>query len=465
MTESVGNTDTLNVLIVVDVQNCFMKNMFGTDANENFLNQTDENNCIEMVQQIVELTTKNDIVVLTRDLHPLNHISFEKEEGRVLDIPNTWPIHCRNPTQKCKSRTGTPTEPMRPSFDKKFSELELTFTDESFKQKLTNFIKDKKISETKIMGNNLSYFFYGTDIGNDIYSLNYNNNFFGINKIGMKRSQYESNDKSNDEINDKNTLDDINVDAKLHNKKFITLTKGERCDQESYSAFNYHNNYDITDPSKPTIDPNFNSIDKNQSTGLWEWILNNKGNAKKINITVCGLVGNVCVMHTVLQGKAMWEKLYKPENLDIEVDFCFSLIGTLFLDSLPPGGIVKVEKTKEQIIDQKLNIGDDENPFEVSLKDWMQFKFPKLAGITFEEAFPDFDSLELFTPFDERGGAQQMGGKKYKKCPKCKKNPYHGGKCFICGFIPFLGKTTTKKRKRGNGKKTRKNKRRFSRRK
>jgi len=465
MSSFVGNSDTLNVLIVVDVQNCFMKNMFGTGANENFLNQTDENNCIKMVQQIVELTQKNNIVVLTRDLHPLNHISFEKEEGRVLDIPNTWPIHCRNPTQKCKSRTETPTEPNRPSFDKKFSELELTFTDEPFKQKLTDFIKDKEIGETKIIGNNLSYFFYGTDIGNDILLLN-NNNKFGVNKIGMKRSQFENQDKSYDEIQDTNTLDDINVDAKP-NGKFITLTKGERCDQESYSAFNYHNNYDIAVPSKPTIDPNFNSVDKNQSTGLWEWILKNKGNAKKINITVCGLVGNVCVMHTVLQGKAMWEKLYKPENPDIEVDFCFSLVGTLFLPNLSPGGIVKVSNTKDDILtkhtvkDETNNNTEKELP---SLKEFLQQNFPNSAGITFEEAFPNFDSLELFTPFEQRGGGQ-MGGKKYKKCPKCKKNHYHGGKCFVCGFIPFLRKTKTQKRKRGNGKKTRKNKRRFSRRK
>ena len=75
----------------------------------------------------------------------------------------------------------------------------------------------------------------------------------------------------------------------------------------------------------------------------------------------------------------------------------------------------------------------------------------------------NFDSLELFTPFEERG-VQQLGGKKYKKCPKCKKHPYHGGKCFICGFIPFLGKTQKRKRGKGKSKKTRKNKRRFSRR-
>jgi hypothetical protein len=257
-------------------------------------------------------------------------------------------------------------------------------------------------------------------------------------------------------------LDDINVNVKA-NGKFITLTKGERCDQESYSAFNYHNNYDITNPSKPIIDTNFNSVDKNQSTGLWEWILNNKGNAKKINITVCGLVGNVCVMHSILQGKAMWEKLYKTENPGIEVDFCFSLVGTLFLPNLSPGDLVKVQKTTEDILKEHTIMDDTtkQNKTLPSLKEFLQQNFPKTANITFEEAFPNFDSLTLFTPFDERGQPQAGGKRRSQKCPKCKKNHYHGGKCFICGFIPFLGKSTTKKRK---GKKTRKNKRRITRR-
>jgi hypothetical protein len=75
---------------------------------------------------------------------------------------------------------------------------------------------------------------------------------------------------------------------------------------------------------------------KENSTGLWEWILKNKGNAKTINVTVCGLVGNVCVVFTVLQGIAMWEAVYKTENPGITVNFEYSLMGTRFTKGLIP---------------------------------------------------------------------------------------------------------------------------------
>ena len=471
---------TKNILIVVDVQNCFMKNIFGSDANENFLNQTDENNCIEMVQQISELTKVNDLVVLTRDLHPLNHISFgEGSEGRLINPPITWPIHCRNPTQKCTSRTNNTEEPNRPKFEKKFSDLidpipKVPVTDlnilpqgdadsnlHRYKEKLTEFITKNSLSSKPIIGNELSYFFYGTEIGQDILNLN-NSNKYGVNKIGMNRSQFENQDNTFDpnyKLKDTNTIADIRFADVKPNGKFITLTKGERCDQESYSAFNYHIDYKIDKPSNPEINYEFNSVDEKQSTGLWEWILLNKGDATNINITVCGLVGNVCVMHTVLQGKAMWDTLYKNKypDITITVDFCFSLIGTLFLETLPPGkDNVIVEKNEESIINQKINVP---GVGEKSLKEWMQFNYPSTSLVSFEKAFPNFESLTLFTPFEERG--KQPGGKKSNRCPKCKKNHIQGGKCFVCGFIPFLGKT--QKEKRGKGKKTRKNKRRFSR--
>ena len=468
MASFVGNTK--KILIVVDVQNCFMKNMFGG----NDLNQGNEDDCIQMAKEISKLTEKNDIVVFTRDLHPLNHISFgEGSEGRDTKPTNTWPIHCRNKLQKCRLRDGRTNDNIsEPVYEKKFSDLTMNYTDKIFEEKIRNYIKTKKIykdrvlEDTFIKGNLLSYYFYGTDINEVIYELN-KNALSGFNKISMKRSMLEvtvPNQAS--EINDTDTISDIEWKAEpfeKNSKKYITLSKGERCNKESYSAFNYHIDYNITNPSEPTRKDDFISIHKDNSTGLWEWLIDiaKNENISQLNITVCGLVGNVCVMHTVLEGKAMWEALYKKENPTINVDFCFSLVGTLFLGFLPPGGSVKVKKDFNIIIDKQTLIP---GLGEKSFKEFLQLNFPKSAGITFEEAFPNFDSLELFTPFDERGGAQQMGGKKYKKCPKCKKNPYHGGKCFICGFIPFLGKTKTQKRKRGNGKKTRKNKRRITRR-
>ena len=458
-------SDTLNVLVVVDVKNCFMKNIF-SGKDDVTLNQRDEKNCIQMAKEIAGLTNKNDITVFTRDLHPLNHISFgEGSEGRTANFVETWPIHCRNVTQKCKSRPGFETEiPKAPEFNKMYKDITLNENN----QDIINYITDKNLSEDKIKGSELSYYFYGTSISDVILKLNIENRS-GKNKIGMKRSQSETQVEKINEINDTGTIDDIDFNSEhtepliINSKKFVTLTKGERCDQESYSAFNYHVSYIITNPSDPKINYAFNSLQENNSTGLWEWILNNRNGATNINITVCGLVGNVCVMHSVMQGKALWDNIYstQPDNIAIiSVNFCLSLIGTLFLEKDLPPGKAKYEfsELKDKFKTTKVNIS---GLGEHSLYSWMKFKYPSTPNIVFDTSFPTFESL--FTPFEDRGGAQQKGGKKYKKCPKCKKNPYHGGKCFVCGFIPFLGKTKTQKRRR-NGKKTRKNKRRFSRR-
>lgn len=480
MSGFVGNTK--NVLIVVDVQNCFMKNMFGG----NDLNQGNEDDCIQMAKEISKLTEQNDIVVFTRDLHPLNHISFgEGSEGRIVNYEETWPIHCRNKLQKCglrERRTEGSDNISEPSYEKKFSDLTMNYADKEFEGKIKEYIetkqtfKDRVLKDTFIKGNLLSYYFYGTDINDIIYELN-QNALSGFNKIGMERSNIEVTPENQaTEINDKDTIDDIKWQVEplqKDNKKYITLSKGERCNKESYSAFNYHVDYNKTTPSTPTKNNNFVSIDKNNSTGLWEWLIDiaTKENITQLNISVCGLVGNVCVMHTVLEGKAMWEALYQKENQNINVDFCFSLVGTLFLNFKPP--FKKVKFDIEDMIQNK-----DEKPTKkddtplISFYNFMKdIKYPKVENLSsndnynnfkdFDSAFPDYKLL--FTPFGQRGGAQQLGGKKYKKCPKCKKHPYHGGKCFVCGFIPFLGKTKTQKRRR-NGKKTRKNKRRFSRR-
>jgi len=445
-----------------------MKNMFGGNG----LNQNNEDDCIQMAKEIANLTEKNDIVVFTRDLHPLNHISFgEGSEGRKENFDETWPIHCRNKLQKCGLREGrTDDNISEPVYEKKFSDLTMNYNDLDFQEKIRNYIKtketykDRVLEDTFIKGNLLSYYFYGTNINEIIYELN-KNAISGLNKIGMKRSMLEvSVPNQSTEINDTDTIVDIEWKVKpfeKNSKKYITLSKGERCNKESYSAFNYHIDYNKTTPSTPTKNNNFVSIDKNNSTGLWEWLIDiaTKENITQLNISVCGLVGNVCVMHTVLEGKAMWEALYKKENPTINVDFCFSLIGTLFLDFKPPSG-----KVKFNIEDMIQNKDDQSNSFYNFMKNT---KYPKVEKLSsndkynnfkdFDAAFPDYKLL--FTPFDER--EPQAGGKRRSpKCPKCKKNHYHGGKCFFCGFIPFLGKSTTKKRK---GKRTRKNKRRITR--
>jgi hypothetical protein len=113
------------------------------------------------------------------------------------------------------------------------------------------------------------------------------------------------------------------------------MRKGERCDKEAYSAFNYHITYDPSRPKSPQkseIPPNSAA----NSTGLWEWILKtaNEERQTQITVTVCGLVGNVCVMHSLLQGIALWNNVYSKIYPHVTVKFVYSLKGTRF--AAPP---------------------------------------------------------------------------------------------------------------------------------
>ena len=100
-------------------------------------------------------------------------------------------------------------------------------------------------------------------------------------------------------------------------KKFIQLVKGQLCNYESYSAFNYHlrivpgnnNNQKKTFKSE-YITKEYDDSGKisKLSTGLFEYIL--KCEKTNIEITVCGLVGDVCVLYTVIEGLIMWNKYY-----------------------------------------------------------------------------------------------------------------------------------------------------------
>jgi nicotinamidase-related amidase len=359
-----------NVVVVVDVQNCFM---FATsDQNSNLLNLGFKGTAKESKQiateiaELVRIKTEgksNNAVVFTRDYHPLNHISFEHDEGRVIDHANTWPRHCRNPNVKCEPRNGAGEDiesgKSAPSTEKltldkvnKSNDVNLDVVEKNL-EKL-----EIKPSEIPIQGTELSYYFYETPLATVVYKLNTRNKQ-GTYKIGLSQTLVEENETKNSSksivwTNIKIPTMNLTNQQGFKDTKFIALTKGERCDEESYSAFNYHvkyntdgeKDYDIKDdkgtvvktvkssPQYPVAGPN--KLSSENSTGLWEWILNNKGDANVINITVCGLVGNVCVVFTVLQGIAMWEAVYALSNPGITVNFEYSLMGTRFTTGLPP---------------------------------------------------------------------------------------------------------------------------------
>ena len=112
------------------------------------------------------------------------------------------------------------------------------------------------------------------------------------------------------------------------------MVKGQYCGYESHSAFNYHWKINLTKKLTSSELATYgvtyiSNKTKDYSTGLFEYILNT---SKKniINITICGLVGEVCVIRSIIEGLIMWNMLYKNENSEKKVIFNYSLMGTLF---------------------------------------------------------------------------------------------------------------------------------------
>lgn len=352
--------------VVVDVQNCFM---FSDDQNKTFLNLAEKNVSLDMVKEITDIVEDVDTVIFTRDFHPINHISFgDGEENRVTNpLAGTWPLHCRNRYSWCKSRLGD--EDQRKAEDENYVNIHkfpqpktmtlrdvtdsiqfINYFSQSVKKSMTQTLRsiDQNYLQTPVYGTDLSYYFYASPLAEIVYKLNKVNKK-GQAKIGLKATANEEPDTprmvSDD---DYKSMDAINIYAEPlsfmmngKEKKGITLTKGERCTDESYSAFNYHITYVTTNPSLP--EQKDLPIAESNTTGLWEFLIlktrqnmMTNPNDNVIDITVCGLVTNVCVMHTVLQGIAMWNQVYGMNNKDLIVNFHYSLKGSRFAIAVPP---------------------------------------------------------------------------------------------------------------------------------
>ena len=422
--------DELKVLVAVDVQNCFMSNLNGgTFLNMSGRNLLDQySKSIQLTDAINKLCDLNDLIIFTRDMHPLNHISFgttssddkseeyKSVEGRPIDPESlgTWPIHCRDSELKCKSRKEGEVVPyIEPTYTDTIGSTlkialksidELNELSETFRKTARNQINafiDKinrrGLSNYIIKGNELSYFFYNilsTRLWDVIKQLN---SLKREEVIALQRNGINSETGYTDGelgIPSEQTPKEIDYNG----KKVVSLWKGERCNQESYSAFNYHIDYDATNPSSPKIKTEFNSIDKNNTTGLFEYILKKTDNKpKKIIITICGLVGDVCVMHSFLQGITLWERVYKPLFPEGTIcEFKINLDSTYFL-GLPgvPMGFGKMDNVQKYI-------------------DF--YKKPEKTPIGFNDANLT-ESVFVTTPHIKP--MKHIGGKKCN-CPKCK---------------------------------------------
>jgi nicotinamidase-related amidase len=335
----------MKVLVVIDVQNCFMFHGDKVPGDTSGLNTTEEASK-DIVDELETLVDGKTHIVFSRDFHPVNHISLEGYEGRTASVEKgIWPKHCRNKTLHCKRRINDgisyPTEEVENNFvDTETGKVIIHGTDEwkSIKTKMLHesIVKNQYL---EVVGTELSYMFFTSEKLREPVKQLVITNRAGKSKIGLKDTTSESISGAPMVIEAGDETRKINYGKSLTygDKKYISLTKGERCDKEAYSAFNYHIQYNPSDPYDAGTTEKVDNIPltKENSTGLWDWILQNKTN-DEITITVCGLVGNVCVMHSLLQGIALWNEVYSVENPGVRVKFVYSLKGTRFAPGVPP---------------------------------------------------------------------------------------------------------------------------------
>ena len=393
------------VLVVVDLQNCFIQG--GSLGTENI---KDIKKYIDLVKGVEDKISKNnyDLVVFSKDSHPLNHSSLSDNTSPQDGV---YIYHCRDSKKNCIKNLISPTTYMSSAAKeairdilcdaegnrnrekdidekKRFYDVKETYEDGEYnfyntqfkphftkllranKDKIKDEINDKnyeinptktttlgdlikthsssgldqdsmkylngidpKYKSLKVQGLDLNYLFYNTELKDIILDLNTNSD----SEIGIRQDEYTSIPNYNGKAYNVDSL----APKPFNNTKFITIAKGQYCDYESYSAFNYHTN--IKKQGKGTIiydvfgkyDSSLNVLDKlpadkRYSTGLFEYILksfNEQGGSKtNINIDVCGLVTNICVINTVHQGIAMWEKVYKEKEAYKGITCKFNLL-------------------------------------------------------------------------------------------------------------------------------------------
>jgi len=318
----IGGDKKNRVLIVVDVQQCFFEN-FGTMGwtPKNFSNTNTEKvlerNYVKhlFVQKlnkfIKEAQLKYDIIVFTKDRHPIGHRSFGTYPPHCIDEHKTCDFsYHQNIAKDLKLLIDTP-KIQKPQAGHKL--ISANSTD------LEDLKYDYKIS-------------YGGDINNNPGTTELKNlDLRG--KINYEQTKDQSTTK----------IDKLNIEEKT-GAIIVRLNKGELCNFDAYGAFVYHVEYKKSSTtlknerrnanvysSRHVFDPSgenniLYSLDSISdlskiSTGLGEFLLKYYGGnfAEDMVIDVCGLVTNICVVNSCIGGIKFFENIKKrlQQNLNI----------------------------------------------------------------------------------------------------------------------------------------------------
>jgi hypothetical protein len=378
-----GGVDTVkeiaNILIVVDVQNCFIEGgSFGGETK----NQ-------KLVEEITNLIDKAnfDYIVVTRDMHPAHHSSHmltgktpnnvvvvEKKEvetpetieisefdallnslGKKTDykpLGGPWPPHCRVTNDEVKNigKCG-------------LREKEIDMWDFEMKNE-KNIINGRKI-----IGNHVAHY-YNSE--HPIIKYFYNPDM----KLGITDIDGEQNKNPSEVSYYLNVIRNIETIKTESRPPILQVFKGQLCEWDAYSAFQYHADF--------KIGPYVNDVEGNlaNTTCLAEVLFSEEygiknfvPNVKKVNIVVCGLVGEVCVKYTVsyginllslaknsdLQGysrlKSSTDEILKQINIkSLDINFIYSSYATRFIPNpfLIDNIQNEIEKRKNEVLENNI---------------------------------------------------------------------------------------------------------------
>ena len=390
-------TEVLNILIVVDVQNCFIANPLDTRIRNVAEKVTDYVNSIEQSKNITTLIDSNKLIIFTRDFHPLGHSSFEifgahcRSNNTPCDCTKSIPVSDLSPELGTVPKNGSkpalrrsnrvqlpdsipvsPSGPLLPKLRFQYggsallpgakstlsTAVKLMTSDiesltpqlnsiNTFLNTVTRSTDYCTLKDYEISGSNLSYLF---KLDNK-YSIPISKLIEDVEKHTIRKKPNIHCSEQCDLIHINYMITPVDYFSNgVKTKSFIQLNKGEFCSQDSFSAFNYHVDFPKTGPH------NMKTLEKN-STGLWEYIheFHKINSESKLNITVCGLVGNICVIHTILQGIHTYNSFYTKHFEYTEIIFNYDISGTLFMPNYPDNKhFAKSKYTKEDLTDEVL---------------------------------------------------------------------------------------------------------------
>jgi nicotinamidase-related amidase len=305
-----GDETKVKVLIVVDVQECFLSGTMGPGSN--IVNEYKT----KILKFVEESKSIYDIIIFTKDNHPMNHYSFGIYHPHCIEEKSGK--YCNKKGRECK---------IKKLYDKSFMKNSLKTYDE--------YENEDKINKT---GKNLASDF------EDEYRYH--------TKIQLNPDFLERTSIKNNNINILNITD---VDRMITNKSIkeasktiqfrtkpyiIRMNKGELCNFDAYGAFAYHVSYkeekeelqEIDIVHNPKLISKSNPINwLNLSTGLAEFLiqkdyLKNKSTDIELDIDVCGLVTNICVVSTCVTGCKVFEALeFNNYKFKILNEYCMNL--------------------------------------------------------------------------------------------------------------------------------------------